>query len=268
MAKKRNKIRLRTPEEIKQHQVACEAARDVLLELKAAVIPGVTTGEVNELAKGLIAKTGGKATFYNYRGFPGHICISKNEVIVHGIGNDEVIEDGDIVSIDVGVTLNGWIGDNATTVPVGAISEETKRLLAATEESLYRAIDFARPGNKLADLCGSVADFVEPLGFSIVREFVGHGVGKELHEEPQIPNFRPAGSSPTLKPGMVLAIEPMVNAGTPKMKILSDGWTAITKDKKYSAHFEHTVAVTEDEPLIMTARPREATLEQLGLSSY
>ncbi len=268
MAKKRNRIRLRTPNEIAEHKVACEAARDVLLELRAAVKPGVATREIDELAKKLIKKTGGTATFYNYRGFPGHICISLNEVIVHGIGSDLVMKDGDIVSIDVGVTLNGWIGDNATTVPVGEIDHETKRLLAVTEESLYQAIDRARPGGKLADLCGSVAEFVEPHGFTIVKEFVGHGVGKELHEEPQIPNFRPAGASVTLKPGMVLAIEPMVNAGTPRMKMLRDGWTAITKDKRKSAHFEHTVAVTEGEPLILTARPREAPLEQLGLNSY
>jgi len=210
MAKKRNRIRLRTPKEIAEHQVACEAARDVLLELKAAIKPGVTTGEVDALAKKLIQKTGGEATFYGYRGFPGHICISMNEVIVHGIGSDRVIKDGDIVSVDVGVTLNGWIGDNATTVPVGEIDHETKRLLAATEESLYRAIDFARPGNKLADLCGSVAECCEPLGFAIVQEFVGHGVGKELQEEPQIPKYRPMGGTPTLKPGMMLEIDRVV----------------------------------------------------------
>jgi methionyl aminopeptidase len=206
-----------------------------------------------------------KSAFLGYRGFPGQICISINEEVVHGIGGPRRIQHGDIVKIDVGIIKSGFIGDNATTVPAGEIPHETKRLLAVTEQSLYQAIDRARPGRKLADLCGSVEEFVEPRGFTIVREFVGHGVGRRLHEEPQIPNFRPSGKSPTLMPGMTLAIEPMVNAGVPSVRILEDGWTVITEDRKPSSHFEHTVLVTDGEPEILTLRPRTALPEMLGL---
>ena len=184
---------------------------------------------------------------------------------IHGIGNQRVIQPGDIVSLEVGIVQNGWIGDNALTVPVGEISLETKRLLAATEQSLYEAISFARPGLRLADLCGAVEAHVKPLGFSVVREFVGHGVGRDLHEEPQVPNYRPQGKTPILEPGMTLAIEPMVNAGVPYVKILADGWTVVTEDRKPSAHFEHTVLITDGEPEILTDRPRTALPEQLGI---
>ena len=172
------------------------------------------------------------------------------------------------MKIDVGIVKSGFIGDNATTVPAGDISVEMKRLLAATEQSLYEAIKHARAGRKLADLCGSVEAFVKPHGFSIVREFVGHGVGRRLHEEPQVPNYRPQGKSPTLEPGMTLAIEPMVNAGVPSVRILDDGWTVITEDKKGSAHFEHTVLITSGDPEILTWRPREVLPEMLGLPPW
>ena len=169
------------------------------------------------------------------------------------------------MKIDVGIIKSGFIGDNATTIACGEIHLETKRLLAVTEQSLYEAISKARPGRKLADLCGAVAEYAEPFGFSIVREFVGHGVGRKLHEEPQVPNFRPRGKSPTLMPGMTLAIEPMVNAGVPGVRILDDGWTVITEDRKPSAHFEHTVLITHGDPEILTDRPRRALPEQLGI---
>ena len=185
--------------------------------------------------------------------------------MVHGIGGQRRIQLGDILKIDVGIVKNGFIGDNATTVAVGEIPAETKRLLKATEESLYAAIDQARAGLRLAELCGAVEAHVKPLGFTVVREFVGHGVGRELHEEPQVPNYRPQGKTPILEPGMILAIEPMVNLGTGRVRILEDGWTVITEDRLPSAHFEHTVLITDGEPELLTYRPKEATAEILGI---
>ncbi len=240
-------------------------ASSILQALAKEVAPGRTTGEIDRLAAELMRENDCKSAFYGYRGFPGQICISVNEEVVHGIGGSRRIMPGDIVKIDVGIVKSGFIGDNATTVAAGDIPEETKRLLAVTEQSLYEAIDRARPGRKLADLCGSVEAYAAPRGFTIVREFVGHGVGRRLHEEPQIPNYRPHGKSPTLMPGMTLAIEPMVNAGVPGVRILEDGWTVITEDRKPSAHFEHTVLVTHGDPEILTWRPREALPEMLGL---
>jgi len=263
---KRKRIPIKTPAEIRQMKVACETASEILQALAKEVQPGKTTGEIDKLAAEMIEERGIKSAFLGYRGFPGTICISLNEQVVHGIGGSRTIQPGDIVKIDVGIIQNGWIGDNATTVPAGAIDEPTRRLLAATEQSLFEAIDQARDGRPLADLCGSVQEFVEPRGFSVVREFVGHGVGRKLHEEPQIPNYRIAGKGPILKPGMVLAIEPMVNAGRPEVRILSDGWTVITTDRQASSHFEHTVLVTEGDPEILTWRPREALPEQLGVT--
>lgn len=246
-------------------RAAGRIASSILQTLAAEVVPGVTTGQIDRLAAQLIEKEDCISAFLNYRGFVGNICISINEEVVHGIGGPRRIQPGDIVKIDVGVIKNGFIGDNATTVACGEIAFETKRLLAVTEQALYEAISKARAGCRLADLCGAVAEFAEPFGFSIVREFVGHGVGSKLHEEPQIPNFRPKGKSPTLKPGMTLAIEPMINAGTPEVRILDDGWTVITKDRRPSAHFEHTVLVTDGDPEILTDRPRRATPTLLGI---
>lgn len=249
-------------------RVAGSTASTILQALVREVRPGVTTRALDQLAAELMAGHDCKSAFFGYRGFPGQTCLSVNEEVVHGIGGDRVIQPGDVVKIDVGIVKNGFIGDNATTVPVGDVDEDTRRLLAATEQSLYQAIHFARAGKRLADLCGAVEEFVKPLGFTVVREFVGHGVGRRLHEEPQIPNFRPAGKSPVLAPGMTLAIEPMVNLGSPGVRILDDGWTVITEDRKPSAHFEHTVLVTSGEPEILTARPREALPEMLGLPPW
>ncbi len=262
---RRHKIKIKTPHEISRMRIAGEAASDILRTLAKAVEPGRTTLEIDQLAAELMRERDCRSAFLGYRGFRGQICISINEEVVHGIGGPRRIQPGDVVKIDVGIVKGGWIGDNATTVAVGGIPDETKRLLKATEESLYVAIGHARAGARLADLCGSVEEYVKPLGFSVVREFVGHGVGRELHEEPQVPNYRPQGKSPILEPGMVLAIEPMVNAGTPSVKILDDGWTVITADRKPSAHFEHTVLVTTGDPELLTWRPREATAEILGL---
>ncbi len=266
MAKRRKRIRIKTAEEIDRMRVAGAIASGILQKLAAAVEPGVTTRQLDELAASLIKEHGCTSAFLGYRGFPGYTCLSVNEEVVHGIGGPRILQMGDIIKIDVGIVKNGWIGDNATTVGVGEIDDRTKRLLAATEQSLFEAIANARPGKPLADVCGAVEAHVKPLGFTVVREFVGHGVGRELHEEPQVPNYRPSGKTPILEPGMVLAIEPMVNAGTAAVRILDDGWTVITADRKMSAHFEHTVLVTEGEAELLTSRPREATPELLGFA--
>ena len=262
---RRTRIPIKSPREIEFMRKAGSIASSILQALAREVAPGRSTGEIDRLAAELMREHDCKSAFLGYRGFPGHICISVNEEVVHGIGGARKIMPGDIVKIDVGIIKSGFIGDNATTVGAGDIPLETKRLLAATEQSLFEAISHARAGRRLADLCGSVEAFVVPRGFTVVREFVGHGVGRRLHEEPQIPNYRPQGKTPVLMPGMTLAIEPMVNAGVGAVRILEDGWTVITEDRKPSAHFEHTVLVTEGEPEILTWRPREALPEMLGL---
>ena len=265
---RRTRIPIKSPREIEFMRKAGSIASSILQALAREVAPGRSTGEIDRLAAELMREHDCKSAFLGYRGFPGHICISVNEEVVHGIGGARKIMPGDIVKIDVGIIKSGFIGDNATTVAAGDIPLETKRLLAATEQSLFDAISHARAGRRLADLCGSVEAFVAPRGFTVVREFVGHGVGRRLHEEPQIPNYRPQGKTPVLMPGMTLAIEPMVNAGVGAVRILEDGWTVITEDRKPSAHFEHTVLVTEGEPEILTSRPREALPEMLGLPAW
>ena len=235
---------------------ACQKARDILIQTSALVREGVTTGEVDRAAAEAIRQAGCTSAFLGYRGFPGNICISINEEVVHGIGGPRVIQDGDVVKIDIGVHYDGWVGDNALTVPVGNVAEETLRLLAVTEEALLVAVNHARDGEMLGTLCWSVENHVKPHGFTVVRDFVGHGVGRKLHEEPQVPNYGKRGERPRLKAGMTLAIEPMVNQGGEKTRILADGWTVIATDRKPSAHFEHVVLVTEGEPEILTARGR------------
>ena len=265
---RRTRIPIKSPREIEFMRKAGSIASTILQALAREVAPGRTTGEIDRMAADLMREHDCKSAFLGYRGFPGHICISVNEEVVHGIGGARKIMPGDIVKIDVGIIKSGFIGDNATTVAAGDIPLETKRLLAATEQSLFEAISHAHAGRRLADLCGSVEAFVVPRGFTVVREFVGHGVGRRLHEEPQIPNYRPQGKTPVLVPGMTLAIEPMVNSGVGTVRILEDGWTVITEDRKPSAHFEHTVLVTEGEPEILTWRPREALPEMLGLPAW
>ncbi len=239
-------------------------ARDILLKTAKEIRPGVTTGEIDAYAADLMRETGCKSAFLGYRGFPGHICISVNEEVVHGIGGPRPIAYGDIIKIDIGIVKDGWVGDNAVTIPVGEIRPEVHHLLWATEESLHVAIDHARDGIMLGDLSHSVEATVVPFGYSVVRQFVGHGVGRKLHEEPQVPNFGRKGTKPRLKAGMILAIEPMVNLGTASVKILGDDWTVITADRKASAHFEHTVLVTDDEPEILTWRERTMTAGDLA----
>ena len=261
-------IPIRKGKQLDGMRAAGEVAAEVLLATADAIKPGATTGEVDQFAADYIAKLGLKSAFLGYRGFSGNICISINEEVVHGIGGARRIQLGDIVKIDVGVIKDGWIGDNAITVPVGQIDEKTHRLLYATEDSLHAAIEHAVDGNMLGDLCHSVEACVQEHGFRVVREFVGHGVGRKLHEEPQVPNFGRKGARPRLREGMILAIEPMINAGVGTVDWLDDGWTVSTSDRRPSSHFEHTVLITEDEPEILTWRPRTALPEQLGIPPF
>ena len=218
------------------------------------VTPGRKTRDLDEAAAELMRKRGGKSAFLGYRGFKGQICCSINEEVVHGLPGERRVKYGDIVSLDVGVTLDGFVGDTATTVAVGMIEWKVQQLLEATEKSLVAGIAAAKAGNRVGDISNAVQRVVEAAGFNVVREFVGHGVGTKLHEEPQIPNFGAAGRGPKLKPGMTLAIEPMTTQGRPEVEVLSDGWTVVTRDGLPSAHFEHTVVVTEGEPEILTCR--------------
>jgi len=228
---------------------------EVLTALTAKVAPGVTTAELDEVAERLITSAGAVPAFKGYHGYPASICASINDEVIHGIPSGRrVLLEGDIISIDVGASLEGYYGDSAVTLPVGQVSEEAATLLRVTEESLYKAIDKARPGARVSDIGHAVQQHVESYGFSVVREFVGHGIGQRMHEEPQVPNYGEPGRGPRLAEGMVLAIEPMVNAGKPAVKVLADGWTAVTRDKSLSAHFEHTVAVTADGPWVLTSR--------------
>ena len=245
----------RSAAELEHMRAAGRLVGEVLSTLTPRVVPGVTTGELDELAEGLITAAGGVPAFKGYHGYPATICASINEEVIHGIpSRRRVLMEGDILSIDVGAQLEGYFGDSAVTVPVGRISPDAAKLLRITEESLYKAIACVRPGGRISDIGHAVQQHVESFGFSVVREFVGHGIGPRMHEEPQVPNYGEAGRGPRLAEGMVLAIEPMVNAGKPAVKVLSDGWTAVTKDKSLSAHFEHTVAVTAEGAWILTAR--------------
>ena len=227
----------------------------VLAALAAKVAPGVTTAELDAIAEGFIVDAGATPAFKGYHGYPATICASVNDEVIHGIPSGQrVLNPGDVISIDVGAKLNGYYGDSAVTLAVGPISEAAATLLRVTEESLYKAIEVVKPGSRISDIGHAVQKHVEAHGFSVVREFVGHGIGQEMHEEPQVPNYGEPGRGPRLAEGMVIAIEPMVNAGKPQVKVLSDGWTAVTRDHSLSAHFEHTVAVTADGPWILTAR--------------
>ncbi len=260
------KIPVRNPNEISKLRKAGEVSARILMELMPIIKPGITTKEIDDYARELFQREGCGNAFYGYYGYPGQLCISVNEEVVHGIGGSRVIHDGDIVSLDAGAIVDGWYGDNAMTVAVGNVSEEARRLLAVTEESLFRAIEQAKQGNPLSEVCAAVEDFVRPYGFGIVREYVGHGVGRKLHEEPQIPNYRPNYPMPRLKRGMILAIEPMITLGGCRVKVLDDNWTAVTADGSWAAHFEHTVAVGSHGGEILTERPRIALPDQLGIS--
>ena len=247
-------IVLKSRPEIEQMRVAGRMVAEILELLREKVAPGVTTGELDRLAETECRKRKAKPAFKGYGGFPFTICASPNEQVVHGFADETPLREGDILSIDFGVIYGGFYGDSAITIPVGRIDQEKSRLLQATARSLELGVAAAVAGNRLSDISHAVQSFVEGEGFSVVREFVGHGIGRQLHEAPQIPNFGPPGQGPRLKAGMTLAIEPMINAGACGVKILDDGWTAVTIDGKPSAHFEHTVAITEQGPWVLTTK--------------
>lgn len=245
-------IPIKTPSEVAEMRKSCALAATLLQEVARFIEPGKTIREIDDYAGKRIHAAGARSPFLGYKGFPGHTCISVNEEVVHGTPRDRRIQYGDVVSLDLGVIYGGWVGDTATTVAVGEIAPEVRKLLEVTEQSLHLAIDKARSGNRLSDVSHAVESFIHQNGFSVVREFVGHGVGRTLHEEPQIPNYGPPGNGPKLKPGMTLAIEPMVNLGGSRVKVLADGWTVVAVDGRPSAHFEHTVLITDKEPEILT----------------
>jgi methionyl aminopeptidase len=247
------KIILKTERDLEWMRPACSVASRVLDEVSAFIQPGVTTREVDVYAASRIKHHGAKSAFLGYRKYPCNICISVNDEVVHGLANERRLQFGDIVSLDVGVVYHRFIGDTARTVAVGGCSLDAQRLMDVTETALYEGIAQAVPGNRVSDVSRAVQNYVEGNGFSVVREFVGHGVGRSVHEEPQVPNYVDSRTKDhRLQPGMTIAIEPMVNAGGQAVKILKDGWTAVTQDGSLSAHFEHTVLVTGSEPEILT----------------
>jgi methionyl aminopeptidase len=245
-------IILKSERDLEAMRPACAMAATVLKDVATFIQPGITTRDVNEFAESRIKHYGARSAFLGYRKYPCQICISVNEQVVHGLAGARALRFGDIVSLDVGVIYNGFIGDTAKTVAVGGCDVLAQKLMDVTEKSLYEGIARALPEGRVADISKAIQGYVESNGFSVVREFVGHGVGRSMHEEPQVPNFVDGKSSPRLRPGMTLAIEPMVNAGSSAVKILNDGWTVITQDGSLSAHFEHTVLITESEPEILT----------------
>jgi len=246
-------IDIKSENELRLMSEAGKIVKLILEELKAAAKPGVTTANLEKKAVEIIKKSNARSAFHGYRGFPGVICTSLNEQVVHGIPGDTKLSSGDILSIDVGIEKNGYYADSALTVPVGdKLSEKARSLIEITEKALFLGIEKAVEGNRLFDISSAIQTFAESHGYGVVRGFVGHGIGKNLHEEPEVPNFGKQGTGLRLKSGMVLAIEPMINEGGYEVEVLGDGWTAVTKDRKLSAHFEHTVAVTKGEARILT----------------
>ena len=246
-------IVLKTTRELSLMKEACRISAGALRVAGEAVKPGVSTWEIDQIAYEYIKSQGAEPNFLHLYGFPATACISINDEIIHGIPSKErILKEGDIVSIDLGAKVHGYNGDNAATFACGKISEQAQRLMDTTRESLYKAIEMAVPGNKIGDIAWAVQDYCEQRGYGVVREYTGHGVGRELHEDPSVPNYGKAGRGVRLLPGMTLAIEPMINEGTAAIRQMSDGWTVKTADGKLSAHFEHTVAITNDGPVILT----------------
>ncbi len=245
---------LKTREQIAKMRRAGRVVAEMLDACTEAARPGVTTADLDQVARAVLERRGAKSNFLNYHGFPAVICTSPNSVIVHGIPGSYRLEEGDIVSIDCGAIIEGWHGDAARTIPIGQVSPEAERLIRTTEASLMAGIEQVRAGNRLFDIGGAVQDVAEAAGYSVVREYVGHGIGTAMHEEPQIPNYRPLDRSKNIKikAGHVFAVEPMVNAGSPKTELYDDGWTVVTADGALSAHFEHSIAVTDDGPEVLT----------------
>ncbi|MDO8519974.1 MAG: type I methionyl aminopeptidase [Deltaproteobacteria bacterium] len=247
-------IILKSPDEIEKMRRANQIVAQVLLKLKESVAPGITTDDLDRIAEEKIRKMGGIPTFIGYRGYPKSLCTSVNEEVVHGIPGKKVLKEGDIIGLDCGVTLDGFVGDSAITVGVGKVSGEAQKLMRVTEESLKLAIEMVREGNRIGDIGHAVSTHAISHGYSVVRDFVGHGIGRMMHEEPQVPNYGKPGMGPRIKVGMVVAIEPMINIGTHEVEVLADKWTVVTKDKKLSAHFEHSIACTEKGPVVLSER--------------
>lgn len=260
----------RSASEIERLRRVNQLVAEILAELRQLAVPGATTEQIDAVAETRVREAGAESAFKGYHGYPATICASVNEQVVHGIPSGRVLVEGDILSIDMGARLDGFYGDSAVTVPVGRVTPQADELLRATQEALFRGIEAVKPGARVSDIGAAVQQHVEAHGFSVVREFVGHGIGTSLHEEPQIANYGPAGRGPRLSEGMVLAIEPMVNAGKPGVKVLSDNWTAVTRDASLSAHFEHTVVVTADGCEILTLlaqdRERRSALRSVSVS--
>lgn len=245
-------IIVKTADELARMRASGKVAARIRDALASAVVPGVSTRELDDLARDLIAREGARSAFLGYRGFPGNICTSVNEVVVHGIPGGRRVRVGDLVSLDVGVVFEGFVGDTAATIMVGVTDHEVIRLVRVAEQSLAAGIARAVPGGRLSDVSHAIEQEAVRAGFSVVRDFVGHGIGRSMHEDPQIPNYGPPGRGPKLRHGMTLAIEPMLNLGQPEVDVLEDGWTVVTRDRKPSVHVEHTVAVLEDGPEILT----------------
>jgi methionyl aminopeptidase len=262
-----DRITVKSPEEVVRLRAACRVVAEVLAELEAAVAPGVTTLELDRLAEAGARRRRAEPAFKGYHGYPASLCASVNEEVVHGIPSaSRVLRSGDIIGLDFGVVLDGFYGDAAITLPVGAVSEEARRLLEVTRQALEAAVAEALPDHRVGDLGAAVQRRVESSGFAVVRDFVGHGIGRRLHEPPQIPNFGTPGTGPRLRAGMALAIEPMVNAGGCEVDTREDGWTAYTVDGRLSAHFEHTVLVTENGPEILTLAPERVDVVTGGVN--
>ena len=242
----------RSADELAKMRKAGRVVAEIHEATRAAIRPGVTTAEINEVAVDVLANRGARSNFLNYHGFPAVICTSPNDMIVHGIPGDYVLQEGDILSVDCGAIVEGYHGDAAYTVGVGEISDQARRLIEVTERSLWAGIDQLVAGNRLHEVGRAVQEVAEAAGFSVVREYVGHAIGTAMHESPQVPNYWPGSPGPTLKTGMVFAVEPMVNVGTFDTYVLEDGWSVMTADGKLSAHFEHTIAVTDDGPEVFT----------------
>jgi len=250
--------------EIERMRMAGQIVARVLKRLSDVAEPGITTLDLDQEAERMIVSAGAYPTFKGYNGYPRSICASINDEVVHGIPSKRKLSEGDIVGIDCGATYMGYVGDAAVTLPIGNVSDAAQRLLDATRQSLYRAIDKCQVGNRLGDVCYAVQSYVEPLGYSVVKNYCGHGVGRAMHEEPQVPNYGKPGTGPVLREGLVIAIEPMINLGHEDVKVLSDGWTVITMDGQPSAHFEHTVAITRDGPQILTMLDNGAAAEEVA----
>ena len=247
------KIVLKSKDEIAKLRAVNLIVSQVLDAVEHACKPGATTWDLNEIADAKLKQLGATSAFLGYHGYPAVLCTSVNEVVVHGIPRKDVLlKEGDIIGIDFGCFKEGFCGDSARTIAIGKVSDEATRLMQATRQSLELAIEQCKPGNRLQDIGWAVQSHVEPLGYSVVRTFVGHGIGRAMHEDPPVPNYGSPGKGLRLKPGLVLAIEPMVNAGTHEVEVLADGWTAVTKDRKISAHFEHSVAITEEGPFVLS----------------